>query len=107
MPEDVDLIEEDLEDLRILFHAEGEGLETEEIVAMCVPLSDLLTVLQLDTGILVNNLKQVWAPACLQPCFSVRHLCKDLESEQTRSLAPLTRLLHEWIGSWYYGLTWY
>lgn len=65
MPEDVDLIEEDLEDLRILFHAEGEGLETEEIVAMCVPLSDLLTVLQLDTGILVNNLKQVWIPTCL------------------------------------------
>ena len=85
MPEDVDLIEEDLEDLRILFHAEGEGLETEEIVAMCVPLSDLLTVLQLDTGILVNNLKQVWIPTCL-PCD---HASLSGTSARTRRMCEM------------------
>lgn len=55
----MDLIEEDLEDLRALFHAEGEGLQVYEIQQMCRNVMDLLTVLQLDTGILIDNLKQV------------------------------------------------
>lgn len=56
---DVALIEEDLEDLRALFHAEGEGLDQADILNMCAAVNDLLTVLELDTVILIDNLKQV------------------------------------------------
>ena len=55
----MELIEEDLDDLRALFHAEGEGLPMSEIQQMCLNVNDLLTVLQLDTDILIENLKQV------------------------------------------------
>lgn len=55
----MDLIEEDMEDLRALFHAEGDGLEVVEVQQMCVGVQDLLTVLQLETEILIDNLKQV------------------------------------------------
>ena len=58
-PSDVDIIEEDLEDLKALFHAEGEGLPISDIQQMFGSLTDLLTVLQLETALLVDNLKQV------------------------------------------------
>lgn len=58
-PGDVDMIEEDMEDLRALFHAEGDGLEVAEVQQMCMGVQDLLTVLQLETEILIDNLKQV------------------------------------------------
>ena len=48
-----------MEDLRALFHAEGDGLEVSEVQQMCVGVQDLLTVLQLETEILIDNLKQV------------------------------------------------
>lgn len=58
-PSDVDYIEEDLEELKALFHAEGDGLPMSEVQLVFGSISDLLTVLQLDTEILVDNLKQV------------------------------------------------
>ena len=71
----MDLIEEDLEDLRALFHADGEGLETEDILSMCGSISDLLTVLQLQTDILIENLKQVPHIGCLLAlCTTTTHV---------------------------------
>ena len=58
MPGDVEAIEEDLEELKALFNADGDGLDASVIRALCDPVGDLLTVLQLDTSILIDNLKQ-------------------------------------------------
>ena len=55
-----------MEDLRALFHAEGDGLEVAEVQQMSVGVHDLLIVLQLETEILVDNLKQVSS-------FSIKH----------------------------------
>ena len=63
------MIEEDMEDLRALFHAEGDGLEVAEIQHLCTGVQDLLTVLQLETEILVDNLKQVGSPPTGLSCF--------------------------------------
>lgn len=65
------LIEEDLEDLRALFHAEGEGLDEADVLSMGSSVNDLMTVLELDTSILIANLKQ----AC-PPLWSVKNASK-------------------------------
>ena len=45
--------------MRALFHAEGEGLGIQEIQTMCMTVTELLTVLELSTDILIDNHKQV------------------------------------------------
>lgn len=45
--------------MRAMFFADGDGLPLETIDAICRPLSDLLDVMQLDTGLVMQNLKQV------------------------------------------------
>ena len=66
--DDVDMLEDDLQLLKSLFNAEGEGLSKEQIEELCSPLAGLLVVMQLDTGILMSNYKQVlfFAALCLQ-----------------------------------------
>ena len=59
--EDAEAIEEDLDALRNLFFAEGEGLPNGEITSLCQPVQDLITVLQLQTAILIQNFKDVSA----------------------------------------------
>ena len=57
--DDVDMLEDDLQLLKSLFEAEGEGLNRQQIEELCAPLASLLVVMQLDTGILMTNYKQV------------------------------------------------
>lgn len=57
--QDVELIEEDLEQLRLLFLAEGDGLPLDQVTEACAPLASILTVMQLETGILISNYQQV------------------------------------------------
>ena len=66
--DDVDMLEDDLQLLKSLFNAEGEGLSKEQIEELCSPLAGLLVVMQLDTGILMSNYKQVlyFAALCLR-----------------------------------------
>ena len=45
--------------LRNLFFADGEGLPNGEINSLCQPVQDLITVLQLQTAILIQNFKDV------------------------------------------------
>ena len=58
-PDDCGMIEEDLDALAALFHADGEGLPREDVDRILNPLSELLIVLQLETPILISNFKQV------------------------------------------------
>lgn len=58
--QDVELIEEDVEQLRLLFLAEGDGLPSDQVTQACGPLTSILTVMQLETGILISNYQQVW-----------------------------------------------
>jgi hypothetical protein len=53
------MLEDDLQLLKSLFEAEGEGLNRQQIEELCAPLASLLVVMQLDTGILMTNYKQV------------------------------------------------
>lgn len=57
--DDVEYIEQDLEQLRVLFLADGQGLPAQDIDDLCTPVVDLLNVLQLETGILIKNFKDV------------------------------------------------
>ena len=60
--DDVDMLEDDLQLLKSLFEAEGEGLSKPQIEELCAPLAGLLVTMQLDTGILMSNFKQVGLP---------------------------------------------
>ena len=64
------MLEEDLQLLKSLFDAEGEGLSRQQIEELCAPLAGLLVVMQLDSGILMANYKQV-PPSLLLCAFSV------------------------------------
>ncbi len=68
--DDVDMLEEDLQLLKSLFDAEGEGLSRQQIEELCAPLAGLLVVMQLDSGILMGNYKQV--PAAVVLCMHFR-----------------------------------
>lgn len=57
--DDVDMLEDDMQLLKGLFDADGEGLSRQRIDELCAPLTAALVVMQLDTGILVANYKQV------------------------------------------------
>ena len=67
--DDVDMLEDDLQLLKSLFEAEGEGLSKPQIEELCAPLAGLLVTMQLDTGILMSNFKQVPA-SCGLPMWS-------------------------------------
>ncbi|CAK0780416.1 hypothetical protein CVIRNUC_005046 [Coccomyxa viridis] len=56
--DDMDMLEDDLQLLKSLFEAEGEGLSKPQIEELCAPLAGLLVTMQLDTGILMSNFKQ-------------------------------------------------
>ena len=64
IPDDVDYIEQDLEQLKVMFLADGQGLPPQEIEDLCKPVVELLTVLQLETGILIKNFKDVSCHCC-------------------------------------------
>ena len=57
--QDVELLEDDVDAMRILFHAEGEGVPREAVQMTTAPLDELLTVLALDTPTLTANFRQV------------------------------------------------
>ena len=59
IPDDTEYIEQDLEQLKVLFEADGQGLPAKDIDELCAPVLDLLNVLQLETGILIKNFKDV------------------------------------------------
>ena len=59
IPDDMDYIEQDLEQLKVLFLADGQGLPADDVDNLCAPVVDLLNVLQLETGILIKNFKDV------------------------------------------------
>lgn len=62
------MLEDDLQLLKSLFEAEGEGLSKAQIEELCAPLAGLLVVMQLDSGILMSNYKQVPLISTV-PCF--------------------------------------
>lgn len=78
--EDVDLIEQDMESLGDMFFAEGEGLPMDLIARIMHPITELLSVMQLATGILVDNFKQVRAHLSVTPGSLVQHLVLVPES---------------------------
>jgi hypothetical protein len=45
--------------MRAMFYADGDGMGLEEVDAICRPLSDVVDVMQLDTGLIIQNIKQV------------------------------------------------
>lgn len=53
------MLEDDVQLLKRLFYADGEGLPSQRIIDLCAPLTAVLIVMQLDTGILIANFKQV------------------------------------------------
>ena len=59
--QDVELLEDDVDAMRILFHADGEGVPREAVQMTTAPLDELLTVLALDTPTLTANFRQVQA----------------------------------------------
>lgn len=73
---DSELLEADLSQMRAMFYADGEGLPLADIDAICRPLSDLLDVMQLDTGLVMANLRQARPPTGsskqLRPAPSMR-----------------------------------
>ena len=69
IPDDIDYIEQDLEQLKVLFLADGQGLPADDVANLCAPVVDLLNVLQLETGILIKNFKDVSSP--LPPALSL------------------------------------
>lgn len=87
IPDDIDYIEQDLEQLKGLFLADGQGLPADDVNSLCAPVLDLLNVLQLETGILIKNFKDVSSrlPALLMrvlgcSCLSCKHY--DFVSKQ-------------------------
>ena len=110
--DDVDMLEDDLQLLKSLFEAEGEGLSKPQIEELCAPLAGLLVTMQLDTGILMSNFKQVPAtcscqsrsPAekALQGMASTAHSFQSITSKLFMSL----RLSRDWQRSRSLGCCW-
>lgn len=53
--------------MRAMFYADGDGISLEEVDALCRPLSDTVDAMGLETGLVIQNLKQVCA-ACSMAC---------------------------------------
>ena len=76
IPDDTEYIEQDLEQLKVLFEADGQGLPAKDIDELCAPVLDLLNVLQLETGILIKNFKDVRHNLLLAvPCCKTQAFC--------------------------------
>eukprot|EP00803_Ostreobium_quekettii_P002852 evm.model.scf_168.3 EVM.evm.TU.scf_168.3 scf_168:17511-22818(+) len=58
-PSDVQLLEHDVLKMRLLFLGDGEGLPQAQVDKAFRPLSELLSVMELATGILIDNFLQV------------------------------------------------
>lgn len=52
--------------MRAMFYADGDGIPLDEVDALCRGLSDCVDAMGLDTGLVIQNLKQVGvlAPLC-------------------------------------------
>eukprot|EP00803_Ostreobium_quekettii_P010118 evm.model.scf_379.4 EVM.evm.TU.scf_379.4 scf_379:34745-39238(-) len=59
IPSDVQLLEHDVLKMRLLFLGDGEGLPQAEVDKAFRPLSELLSVMELPTSILIENFQQV------------------------------------------------
>ncbi|PSC73790.1 hypothetical protein C2E20_3044 [Micractinium conductrix] len=57
-PQDVDMLEADMAQMRAMFYADGDGISLEEVDALCRPLSDTVDAMGLETGLVIQNLKQ-------------------------------------------------
>ena len=71
IPDDTDYIEQDMDQLKGLFLADGQGLPADDVDALCAPIVDLLNVLQLETGILIKNFKDVSSCRPAMSCWSL------------------------------------
>lgn len=97
-PQDVDMLEADMAQLRAMFFADGDGITLEEVDAICRPLSDVVDCMQLDTGLLIQNLKQANAlargskspppgtPAAMDPDVLLRILCHRADHAASKYL---------------------
>ncbi|PRW45372.1 hypothetical protein C2E21_5977 [Chlorella sorokiniana] len=97
-PQDVDLLEADLAQMRAMFYADGDGISLEEVDALCRPLSDVVDAMQLDTGLVIQNLKQAQAsggrgapsprgtPAAMNPDVLLRILCHRADHAASKFL---------------------
>ncbi|KAL4437302.1 hypothetical protein ABPG75_004441 [Micractinium tetrahymenae] len=97
-PQDVDMLEADMAQLRAMFFADGDGITLEEVDAICRPLSDIVDCMQLDTGLLIQNLKQASAlargskspppgtPAAMDPDVLLRILCHRADHAASKYL---------------------
>ena len=87
--DDVDMLEDDLQLLKSLFEAEGEGLSKPQIEELCAPLAGLLVTMQLDTGILMSNFKQVGLPLLPADVIASRKGC-----QRRRLCCHASQILH-------------
>lgn len=60
--------------MRAMFYADGDGIPVEEVDALLRPLGEVVDAMQLDTGLVIQNLKQVggrvgWEGGCLFVCW--------------------------------------
>ncbi|EFN53089.1 hypothetical protein CHLNCDRAFT_137406 [Chlorella variabilis] len=97
-PQDVDMLEADMAQMRAMFYADGDGIGLEEVDAVCRPLSDVVDLMQLDTGLIIQNLKQANAtlgrfhksprgtPAALDPDVLLRILCHRADHAASKYL---------------------
>ena len=63
-----------MDQLKGLFLADGQGLPSDDVDSLCAPIVDLLNVLQLETGILIKNFKDV-SPSTCSTCSDIGHSC--------------------------------
>lgn len=67
VPSDVQLLEHDVLKMRLLFLGDGEGLPQAEVDKAFRPLSELLSVMELSTSILIENFEQTEDPKSKAP----------------------------------------
>ena len=67
VPSDVQLLEHDVLKMRLLFLGDGEGLPQAEVDKAFRPLSELLSVMELSTSILIENFEQAEDPKARSP----------------------------------------
>ena len=86
--EDVPLLEDDVDAMRVLFFADGEGVPRDTVTAITAPLDELLTVMALDTPTLAANFRQVPRRQRLSLC-STR--LPDMQGRQRSTAAAACR----------------
>lgn len=56
--------------MRAMFYADGDGIPLEEVDVLCAGLADVVGAMQLDTGLVIQNLKQVgWLGVFVSVCL--------------------------------------